>query len=152
LRADVEQKFIRVVSLQTRTEMETGLVKLINENSAVTRKRFAAGEDTKLDANLAEVELGRARNQIEIVGEQLLQARAELAALLQLPAEKFPAVKGALTVDPALPYTLDQLLAAAASRPRLRAIDHREQAARNRLGLERAAAYPDVTIGPQFRS
>ena len=147
LRADVEQKFIRVVSLQTRTEMEEGLVKLITENSAVTRKRFAAGEDTKLDANLAEVELGRARNQIEIVGEQLLQARAELATLLQLPAEKFPAVKGALTINPALPYTLDQLLTSAASRPRMRAIDHREQAARNRLGLERAAAYPDVTIG-----
>jgi cobalt-zinc-cadmium efflux system outer membrane protein len=42
---------------------------------------------------------------------------------------------------------VDQLLAAAASRAQLRAIDYREQAARNRLGLERAAVYPDVTIG-----
>ena len=127
--------------------METGLVDLIKENSAVTRKRFDAGEDTKLDANLAEVELGRARNQLETIGEQLIQARAELATLLQLPSEKLPAVKGALTVKPALPYTLDQLLATAANRPQLRAIDHREQAARNRLGLERAAAYPDITLG-----
>jgi cobalt-zinc-cadmium efflux system outer membrane protein len=87
LRAEVEQKFVRVVSLQLRAEMETGLVDLIKNNSAVTRKRFDAGEDTKLDANLAEVELGRARNQLETVGEQLIQARADLAVLLQLPAE-----------------------------------------------------------------
>ena len=61
LRAEVEQKFIRVVALQLRAEMETGLVDLIKENSTVSRKRFDAGEDTKLDANLAEVELGRAQ-------------------------------------------------------------------------------------------
>ncbi len=147
LRAEVEQKFVRVIALQLRAEMETGLVDLIRENSTVTRKRFDAGEDTKLDANLAEVELGRARNQLETVGEQLIQARAELATLLQLPAERLPAVKGALAVKSELPYTLDQLLTAAAGRAQLRALDHREQAARNRLGLERAAAYPDITVG-----
>jgi cobalt-zinc-cadmium efflux system outer membrane protein len=147
LRAEVEQKFVRVVSLQLRAEMETGLVDLIKNNSAVTRKRFDAGEDTKLDANLAEVELGRASNQLEIVAEQLIQARADLATLLQLPAEKLPTVKGSLAVKPELPYTVDQLLAAAASRAQLRALDYREQAARNRLGLERAAVYPDITVG-----
>ena len=147
LRAEVEQKFVRVVSLQLRAEMEKGLANLIQENSAVTRKRFDAGEDTKLDANLAEVELGRARNQLETVGEQLIQARAELAALLQLPAERLPAVKGSLAAKPDLPYTLEQLLTAANSRAQLRALDHREQAARNRLGLERATVYPDVTVG-----
>lgn len=147
LRAEVEQKFIRVVALQLRAEMEAGLVELIKENSTVSRKRFDAGEDTKLDANLAEVELGRARNQLETVGEQLIQARAELATLLQLPAERLPTVKGTLLVKPGLPFTLDQLLTAAASRAQLRALDHREQAARNRLGLERAAVYPDVTLG-----
>ena len=147
LRAEVEQKFVRVVSLQLRAEMETGLVDLIKNNSAVTRKRFDAGEDTKLDANLAEVELGRARNQLETVSEQLIQARADLATLLQLPAETLPVVKGALVAKPDLPYTLEQLLAAAASRAQLRALDYREQAARNRLGLERAAVYPDITVG-----
>ncbi len=147
LRAEVEQKFIRVVALQLRAEMETGLVDLIKENSTVSRKRFDAGEDTKLDANLAEVELGRARNQLETVDEQLIQARAELATLLQLPAERLPTVRGTLLVKPGLPYTLDQLLTAAASRAQLRVLDHREKVARNRLGLERAATYPDITLG-----
>jgi hypothetical protein len=94
LRAEVEQKFIRVVSSANfATEMETGLGQdLINENSTqCTRKRFDAGEDTKLDANLAEVELGRARNQIEICR----RATAPSARRIGRPAatasrEKFP--------------------------------------------------------------
>ncbi|MBZ0142981.1 MAG: TolC family protein [Rhodocyclaceae bacterium] len=147
VRAEVEQKFVRVLGLQSRAAMEAELVALIRDNTGVARKRFEAGEDTRLDSNLAEVELGRTSNQLEAVREQLLQARADLAAALQLPAPMLPEAQGTLTADAVFPYTLDQLLAAAAARPRLRALDHREQAARSRLGLERAAAYPDVTIG-----
>ena len=147
VRAEVEQKFVRVLGLQSRVAMEAELVALIRDNTGVARKRFEAGEDTRLDSNLAEVELGRTSNQLEAVREQLIQARAELAAALQLSAPTLPEAQGTLTADGAFPYTLDQLLAAAAARPRLRALDHREQAARSRLGLERAAAYPDITVG-----
>lgn len=147
VRAEVEQKFVRVLGLQTRAATEAELVALIKDAAGAARKRFEAGEDTKLDANLAEVELGRAESQLAAAREQLIQARAELAATLQLPAEALPEAQGALASEAAMPYTLDQLLAAAASRPRLRALDHQEQAARSRLGLERAAAYPDVTVG-----
>ncbi len=147
VRAQVEQRFFRVLAWQARVAMETELVGLIRDAAGAARKRFEAGEDTKLDANLAEVELGRAGSQLEAAREQLIQARAELAAMLQLPAETLPQAHGALSSEAAIPYTLEQLLAAAASRPRLRALDYQEQAARSRLGLERAAAYPDVTVG-----
>lgn len=147
VRAEVEQKFVRVLALQSRTAMETELVGLIRDAAGAAKKRFEAGEDTKLDSNLAEVELGRAESQLEAAREQLIQARAELAAALQLPAETLPEVQGTLGFEVAFPYTLDQLQAAAAARPRLRALDHQEQAARSRLGLERAATYPDVTVG-----
>ncbi len=147
VRAEVEQKFVRVLALQTRAATETELVGLIRDAAGAARKRFEAGEDTKLDANLAEVEMGRAESQLEAAREQLIQARAELAATLQLPAETLPEAQGALSSEAAIPYTLEQLLTAAAGRPRLRALDHQEQAARSRLGLERAAAYPDVTVG-----
>ena len=139
VRAEVEQKFVRVLGLQQRAVMEAELVGLIRDNTGIARKRFEAGEDTKLDSNLAEVELGRSANQLDGVREQLIQARAELAALLQLPAESLPEAQGALTTSGAFPYTLERLLAAATERPRLRALDHREQAARSRLDLERAA-------------
>ena len=147
VRADVERKFVRVLGLQTRAATEAELVSLIRDAATVAGRRFEAGEDTKLDRNLAEVELGRAENQLEAAREQLIQARAELAATLQLPPETLPEALGALSFVASIPYTLDQLLTAAAARPRLRALDHQEQAARARLGLERAAAYPDVTVG-----
>ncbi|HEX7972708.1 MAG TPA: TolC family protein, partial [Thiobacillus sp.] len=109
-------------------------------------KRVAAGEDSRLDGNLARVDAERARNQVALLREQLVQARAELAALLQLPPGELPQVQGAL--DPAsFTYTLDELLHAASERPALLALNHREQAARSRLELERAVRYPDVTVG-----
>ena len=145
--AEVEQKFVRVLGLQTRIATEAELAGLIRDAAGATRKRFEAGEDTRLDSNLAEVELARADNQLETAREQLIQARAELAATLQLPAKTLPEVRGTLAPEAATPYTLEELLTAAAGRPRLRALEYHEQAARSRLGLERAAAYPDVTVG-----
>ncbi|MHB9021279.1 MAG: TolC family protein [Halothiobacillus sp.] len=146
LRAEVEQRFVRVLSLQLRIQMEERTLKLIQEAATAVRKRVAAGEDSRLDGNLAKVEAERAQNQVSLLREQLVQARAELAALLQLPADNLPEVGGYL--DPlSVSYTLDSLLASAANRPLLRAFDHREKAARSRLDLERAAVYPDVTLG-----
>jgi cobalt-zinc-cadmium efflux system outer membrane protein len=44
-------------------------------------------------------------------------------------------------------YSLDQLLEGASRRQRLVSLARREEAARQRLALERAARYPDVTLG-----
>jgi len=146
LRAEVEQRFVQVISLQARIDMEGETRKLIADAAAFVKKRVQAGEDSRLDGNLAVVELERANNQLAQLGEQLIGARSALAAALQLPAELLPEAVG--TLDPASPrYGLDQLLESATNRPRLRALDHRESAAMNRLDLERASVYPDVTLG-----
>ena len=146
LRAEVEQRFVRVLSLQLRIQMEERTLKLIEAAATAVRKRVAAGEDSRLDGNLAKVEAERAQNQVSVLREQLVQARAELAALLQLPTDNLPEAGGYLDPSSAS-YTLNKLLDSAANRPLLRAFDHREKAARSRLDLERAAVYPDVTLG-----
>lgn len=146
LRAEVEQRFVQVLGLQLRIQTEERTLKLIQEAATAVRKRVAAGEDSRLDGNLAKVEAERAQNQVSLLREQLVQARADLAALLQLPADNLPEVGGYLDPSSAS-YTLDSLLASAANRPLLRAFAHREKAARSRLDLERAAVYPDVTLG-----
>lgn len=146
LRAEVEQRFVRVLGLQLRIQTEERTLKLIEEAATAVRKRVAAGEDSRLDGNLAKVEAERAQNQVSLLREQLVQARAELAGLLQLPADNLPEASG--TLDSSLAsYTLEELLSGAANRPLLRAFDHREKAARSRLDLERTAVYPDVTLG-----
>ena len=60
-----------------------------------------------------------------------------------------PAVAGELATElgMALPYSLDQLVTAAQALPRLRALSARENAARARLGVERASRLPDLTVG-----
>jgi len=145
IRADAEQRFVQVLALQLLIDTEEQTLKFVDAAAAV-KKRVTAGEDSRLDGNLAIVEAGRARNQLTLLREQLIQARAELASLLQLPPAEFPQVVGDLAPRPDA-HTLEQLLASASNRPRLLALEHREKAARSRFDLERATRYPDVTVG-----
>ena len=146
LRTEVTQRFTRVAALQQRVATEEGLLQLVDELSAIVQKRFEAGKDTRLDANLAAVEADRARNQLGQLREQLIEARRELAAELQLPPDGLPQADGDIPIA-AQPYSLEQLLARVGERPLIRSLRHRENAARSRLSLEQAAAYPDVTVG-----
>lgn len=138
--------FFRILALQQRAEVETQALKLFDEAAAAVQRRRQAGEDTKLDANVALVEAERARNQLAVATEQLLLARGELAARLQLPATALPVAEGDLRPRP-LPYTLDQLVASLEGQPRLLALAQRERSAAARLRLERASVSPDVTVG-----
>lgn len=142
VRAEVEQRFYRVLILQRRIETEREALAAVNDAAAAVKKRVAVGEDSRLDGNLAAVEAERGHNQLAVLDEQLLQARAELATALQLPATALPEAAGELRTTP-MAATLESLQAAARERPLLRSLEHREQAARHRLGLERSAAYPD---------
>jgi cobalt-zinc-cadmium efflux system outer membrane protein len=146
LRTAVTQTFAGVLALEQRLAMEEALLKLIDELSAIVQKRFKAGEDTRLQANLAAVEADRARNDLGRLREELIEARRALAAELQLPPDALPRAKGDLA-GAAPPYTLEELLQRIGERPLLRSLQHRENAARSRLSLEQAAAYPDVTVG-----
>lgn len=146
VRAEVELRFTRVLALQNRIDIERSAVKLVEDAAAAVRKRVAAGEDSRLDGNLASVEAERSRNQLTVLQEQLIDARSELAASLQLPPTDLPEATGVIEVT-SPSYTLESLLTNAANRPQLRSLDRREQAARNRLELERASVYPDITVG-----
>lgn len=145
IRAEVEQQFFQVVLLQRRLEAELENAKLAEEAASSVSKRVAAGEDSRLDGNLAKVEADRARNAAEASLGLLLEARAKLAALLQLPAGHAAEVVGELEFSTPR-YSLEALLRSAAERPHLRALALRSEAARSRLALERAAVIPDVTV------
>lgn len=146
VRGEVEQRFVGVLSLQARLAAEEQARVLLDDAARLVEKRVAAGEDTRLDGNLAAVEATRQRNQVATLREQLLEAQGELAKLLQLPPDVLPEAIGSL--DPRSPnYTLDELLALASARPQLETLRARERAASSRLDLERASVSPDVTVG-----
>ncbi len=145
-RTEVSQRFFKVLALQQRLDIETQALRLFESTATAMQKRRAAGEDTRLDANVALVEAERARNQLAQVREELSGARDELAASLQLPAGSAPETQGAFVLK-AVPFTLDQLLAQLSSQPRLRALSARVDTANARLKLQRASVYPDLTVG-----
>ena len=145
-RADVAERFYKVLALQQRVELEERAVSLFATTADAVQKRRAAGEDTRLDANVASVEAERARNQLAVAQEQLLDARSDLAAKLQLTPQTLPQAVGELTLSPSA-ANLSELIGGAAANPRLRALAERENAAAARLRLERANRYPDITAG-----
>jgi cobalt-zinc-cadmium efflux system outer membrane protein len=148
-RAEASLRFHAVLAAQRRVRLEQRSVELFDGTAQAVAKRRSAGEDTRLDANVALIEAERARNALAVSQEHLQDAKAELATALQLPPSAAPEVVGDLGVPNGapLPYGLDQLLASAQALPRQRALAAREDAARARVGVERASRYPDVTVG-----
>jgi cobalt-zinc-cadmium efflux system outer membrane protein len=148
-RAEASLRFHAVLAAQRRVRLEQRSVELFDGTAQAVAKRRSAGEDTRLDANVALIEAERARNALAVSQEHLQDAKAELATALQLPPSAVPEVVGDLGVPNGapLPYGLDQLLASAQALPKQRALAAREDAARARVGVERAGRYPDVTVG-----
>lgn len=148
-RADAALRFHAVLAAQRRVLIEQRSVDLFDGTSQAIAKRRAAGEDTRLDANVALIEVERARNALAVAKEQLLDARVDLASALQLPPSAAPEVVGDLVMPEvdALPYAADQLLAMAQNLPKRRALLAREASAKSRLGVEMGNRYPDVTVG-----
>lgn len=148
-RADAALRFHAVLAAQRRVQLEQRSLDLFEGTAQAVAKRRSAGEDTRLDANVALIEAERARNALAQAREHLLDARGELGTMLQLRPDAVPEVMGELSPPSgeSAPYGLDQLLAAAQGLPRQRAFALREDAARARVGVERASRYPDVTVG-----
>ena len=96
---------------ERRVQLERRSTDMFDSVSQAVAKRRSAGEDTRLDANVAVVEAERSRNALAVATEQLLEARSELATTLQLPPGELPEVD-AEPVDEckanAAPYTLDR--------------------------------------------
>jgi cobalt-zinc-cadmium efflux system outer membrane protein len=146
LRAEVERRFVQVLALQARLANEREAVALVESTATFAGKRVAAGEDSRLDANVALIDAGRARNQLASLVDQLLEAKSRLAELLQWPAESLPMPTGELDTPILLP-PLAEVLTSARERTLVKSLYARESAAQSRLNLERAARFPDVTVG-----
>lgn len=147
--AEAAVRFYAVLAAQRRVELEQRAADLFERTSQAVARRRAAGEDTRLDANVAVIEAERARNALTRAREQVVESSTELAATLQLPPSALPQLSGALAPPPATrpAYTVDQLVAGALALPRQAALAARLDAARARLALARASRLPDVTLG-----
>lgn len=147
-RAEATLRFHAVLLAQQRVELEQRALALFESSAQAVERRRSAGEDTRLDANVALIEAERARNALGVAREQLLNAQSELATVLQLPPEQLPRLAPGDGVTGNTPsYSLDELLMSVQALPRMQALAAREAAARARLAVEQARRSPDVTVG-----
>ena len=142
--AEVSERFYDVLSLQRRVALEAESLRIAEEASALAQKRLRAGEDSRLDANLARIEAERVRNQAAAAREELVRARGDLAALLGLPIAELPQAEGELDAGPAPRADFIERIG---ERADLLAAQRAVEAARRRVELERAERWPDVTVG-----
>ena len=147
-RAEATLRFHAVQLAQRRVELEQRGLALFESSAQAVERRRSAGEDTRLDANVALIEAERARNALGAAREQLLNAQGELATVLQLPPAQLPQLSSedGVTGHPQS-YSLDELLLSVQALPRTQALAARETAARARLAVEQARRSPDVTVG-----
>lgn len=147
-RGDAILRFYAVLAAQRRLQIEERSFALFDRTYQVVAQRRAAGEDTRLDANVALIEVERSRNAVTRAREQAIEARRELAMLLQLPTDAVPEVTGDIEISARDGvYAISQLQASAQTLPRQRALSARHDAAKARLGLAQAGRLPDVTVG-----
>jgi cobalt-zinc-cadmium efflux system outer membrane protein len=148
-RTEAALRFHAVLAAQRRVQIEQHSLELFERTAQAVEKRRGAGEDTRLDANVALIEAERARNALASAREHLLDARGELGTTLQLPPQALPELAGELVAPTGdkLPYELEPLLTSIRDLPKQRALAARYDAARARVGVERGSRYPDVTVG-----
>lgn len=146
LYAEVERRFVQVLVLDARLANEREALALVESTATFASKRVAAGEDNKLEGNVASIDAARARNQVSALTDQLQDAKVQLAELLQWPRESLPNPVGDIDATGILP-PLTELLATARERALVKSLYAREAAADSKLSLERAARAPDITLG-----
>lgn len=149
VRAETAIRFIELLAAQERVRIYEQALEILRRGAELVEKRVQAGEEGRLDGNLAQVEAERGANQLAMAREQLTQARSALAVLLQLDFDKVQEALGNLDEPPA-DYTLKELLDISARRPILRALEAKTEAAKHRLKVERGAVYPDLTVGLSY--
>jgi cobalt-zinc-cadmium efflux system outer membrane protein len=140
---------LRVSYAQERIELLRGAESVAAEVITVAERRYAAGDIAVLDVNVAKIALARARaSRLAAAGERTLFA-GELQRLLGMPSGGEVIAVGSLRRQGR--PELASLLAAAANRPDLHAIEAeiRDAEADERLG--RATTRPDVGLGARIK-
>lgn len=162
----IDRSFYRLASATERTKLSNDVLVLSQRLASITERQLAAGEVSRLDYNLAVIELGRSRSRLLATQRQREQASVELARLLgmrsvvtivpvieNLEGDETPEAGNAAAIGShphailAGALKLDSLVnLALALRPDLSARDASLRQAQAELGLSRRSALPNLMM------
>ena len=162
----IDRSFYRLASATERTKLSEDVLILSQRLASITERQLAAGEVSRLDYNLAVIELGRSRSRLLASQRQREQASVELTRFLGLNArvmivpvienlegDDTPEAGNAVPIGThphaarAATLKLDSLVSLALSlRPDLTARAASLRQAQAELGLTRRSALPNLMM------
>lgn len=148
---DVDRAFYRVVAGQQRTALAREMVDLNQELLQITQRQLAAGEISRLELNLATVELGRARARTIATKRELDEFVSDLRGILGLPPERpvvavFRTEREDLPLQPQLPSTDSLVSLALRRRPDLAESEAAVRQTSADLSVARREAFPNLAL------
>lgn len=148
---DVHAGFHRTLVDRQRAELADRLVSFQQEILRVVQKQIAAGETAPLSLRLAEAEVAQARQLAVAAKQALLLSRIRLSQLAGWPVSN-PVMPGGAPDALREPLPLEALVKVAGDRlPNLLAARARVREAQARLAAADRAAWPQPTVGLQYR-
>lgn len=146
LQGQLASDFIQLRGQDRQLALLAQTIDAFAKADALTRNRFRGGIATGMDVGRAGALLGEARAQYAALEAMRAVTEHAIASLVGQPASTFaiPRSTGLLTM-PAIPIGLPSTLLA--RRPDVAAAERRMAAANARIGVARAAFFPQVTLG-----
>ncbi|WP_314372324.1 efflux transporter outer membrane subunit [Sphingomonas paucimobilis] len=146
LQGQLATDFVQLRGQDQQLALLTQTITAFAKADALTRNRFRGGIATGMDVGRAGALLGEARAQYAETEAARAITEHAIASLVGQPASTFsiPHRDGAMTL-PAIPIGLPSTLLA--RRPDVAAAERRMAAANARIGVAKAAFFPQITLG-----
>jgi NodT family efflux transporter outer membrane factor (OMF) lipoprotein len=147
LSAGIALAYADLARLYTERDVEMRTVAVKEETARLVARRVENGLDTRADLKQAEAGPPTARAQLAAIDEEIVQTRDRIAALMGRGPDQGLSI--ARPADPALQaFGLPPELAASllGRRPDLSAARWNAEAAARRIGVARAAFYPNINL------
>lgn len=145
---DVAVAFHQVLHADQRLQVAGESEALAHDLLRVAEQRHQVGDAGSLDVHAARVAHARARARTAQIVAERIRAAGELRLLLGLAADAPLLIRGELAAPGR--YQLDALLAGAADRPALRALEAGIRQAEAQVDLGQAHAWPDLGLSLRY--